>query len=270
MIELICPKCALPMRQADRQWRCGDGHSYDIARQGYVNLLLTQHKNSRNPGDDKHMVQARSEFLDAGFYQPISEQLNRWVTPTGNLLDIGCGEGYYTDRLQKAAPQLHIAGLDISRDAITAAAKRNKEVQWLVASGVRPPVLANSMKTMITLFTPLMPQGLDAALAIDGDIIVVCTGVRHLYQLRAFIYDTVTLDPYSPIPAMQAAGFECVEQTLVNYEMTPTGGDMLLNLLSMTPHRWKVKPERLDALQLLDSLTTEVDVAFFRFRRSTR
>jgi 23S rRNA (guanine745-N1)-methyltransferase len=273
MSHLICPKCEQALTQTGNQWQCPDRHSYDTARQGYTNLLLVNQKKSKNPGDDADMVRARTLFLDAGSYQPISDALNAMVTRSGSVLDIGCGEGYYTERLtnhmtkHQGALASEIIGLDISREAVKHACRRSKDICWLVASGARPPVAPQSIDTVITLFTPLMPAGLDHALSTDGEVITAYTGKRHLYELRTQIYDDVNMDEYSPKLAMQDAGFECVEETRVNFRIQPNTNEQLQALLAMTPHRWKVSPDKAAQFALLASLDIEVDVVLNKFRR---
>ena len=83
MSHLICPKCEQALTQTDNQWQCPDRHSYDTARQGYTNLLLVNQKKSKHPGDDADMVRARTFFLDAGYYQPVSDAVNAWSNPAG-------------------------------------------------------------------------------------------------------------------------------------------------------------------------------------------
>ncbi|TPD49198.1 MAG: methyltransferase domain-containing protein [Thalassolituus maritimus] len=262
---LICPKCEQPLTAQGNQWQCPDRHSYDTAKQGYINLLLVNQKKSKNPGDDVDMVRARTAFLDSGIYEPISDALNALVK-TGPVLDIGCGEGYYTHRLQQQSG-CEVIGLDISREAIKGACRRTKDIRWLVASGARPPVSARSIKTIISLFTPLMPKGLDHALADDGEIITVNTGPQHLMQLREVIYDEVKAESFSPVAKMADARFIAVDEQKLTYEVTVPGGDPLVALFNMTPHRWKVSPERAEKLQTIDSLTLEIDVVLHRFRR---
>lgn len=266
---LICPKCEQPLIANGKQWQCPNRHSYDTAKQGYINLLLVNQKKSKNPGDDADMVRARTDFLDTGIYTPISDALNAMVAADGIILDIGCGEGYYTERLQTHAPQASVIGLDISREAIKGACRRSKDITWLVASGARPPVSARSIDTIISLFTPLMPPGLNHALSDKGEIITVNTGPRHLMQLRELIYDDVRNEGFVPTVKMVDAGFECIEERVVTYPATVAGGEPLLALFNMTPHRWKVKPERVEKLLSVDSLTLEIDVVLHRFRRQT-
>ena len=221
---LTCPKCHQVLNQDGRNWRCADGHSYDTAKQGYVNLLLVDQKKSRHPGDDMDMVRARADFLDGGDYQPIADALSTLLSEQlgdatdQTLLDIGCGDGWYTARMASAVPALgQITGLDISRDAVRYATRRNKSIRWIVASGARPPVQAQSQNAIVTLFTPLMPQGLEHALSDDGVVITASTGANHLSQLRERIYTQVNEDHWSPVSAMQNAGFHSVAEQNVRF-----------------------------------------------------
>jgi len=98
---LACPLDGSPLQKHDKNWSCAAGHTFDIARQGYVHLLPVQNKRSRDPGDNKEMVAARQRFLNAGYYQPVAEALSSAVFPKDiseasiSCLDAGCGEGYY-------------------------------------------------------------------------------------------------------------------------------------------------------------------------------
>ncbi len=275
---LTCPKCHQILTQDGRNWRCADGHSYDTAKQGYVNLLLVDQKKSKHPGDDMDMVRARAEFLDAGYYQPISGALNQMVSeqmasqgPAANLLDIGCGDGWYTANLKQAlSEETQITGLDISRDAVKYATRRSKAIRWIVASGARPPVPQHSQNAIVTLFTPLMPQGLDYALAENGFVMTASTGPRHLSELRERIYTDVRDEFWSPVQQLQDAGFDCVAEQPVNFRFRPADTDALINLLNMTPHRWKVSPDKVTALKAQDTFEVEADVTLHCFRRKNR
>lgn len=135
-MPLICPLCHHPLLQENRSWRCEHGHQFDQAKEGYINLLPVQHKASREPGDSAEMMQARRLFLQAGHYQPLRERVvtllkDAQPSPTA-VLDIGCGEGYYTARLK--SPGCRTYGLDIAKNAIRLAAKRYPDVQFCVAS----------------------------------------------------------------------------------------------------------------------------------------
>ena len=148
-MQYLCPQCQQPLIQEPQRWYCDNRHSFDKAKQGYCNLLLAQNKRSKLPGDTNDMVQARKRFLSKGLYQPVAEQIASWLleTPhTGqlNILDAGCGEGYYTDYLQQQLAtkqvQNHVTGIDISKFAVKAAATRNKAITWFVANSAHLPV----------------------------------------------------------------------------------------------------------------------------------
>ena len=138
-ITLTCPLCKKQLIKSGSQLNCETGHTFDVAKQGYVNLLPAQQKKSREPGDSKEMISARQRFLNHGIYQPVSEKLNEILAGLladkhpATVLDAGCGEGYYLNRFTEyykhASPESNISclGLDISKPAIIAAAKRNKK-----------------------------------------------------------------------------------------------------------------------------------------------
>ena len=147
---LACPVCQLPIAIQSKTLRCTNHHSFDQAKQGYWNLLIVQQKKSKDPGDNPAMVQARRDFLELAHYAPLAnavavklqQALER--TPQANILDMGCGEGYYTAQWVKTLAQHHFIGLDISKHAVKAATKRTQEATWLVATGAKMPIINNS------------------------------------------------------------------------------------------------------------------------------
>ena len=114
---LMCPVCRQTLSLTDQTWRCLNHHSYDVATQGYVNLHVVQHKHSKNPGDTAESVQARRAFLSAGFYAPLQQAVVEKIRALKieTLLDIGCGEGYYTAAMQAEVQQC--VGMDIAKNA---------------------------------------------------------------------------------------------------------------------------------------------------------
>lgn len=269
MNYLICPKCGDGLSLDNRRLICSQNHSYDIARQGYANLLLANQKKSKQPGDGADMVEARVQFLNQGYYQPIADLLNENIPTATRILDIGCGEGYYTHQVAQQQPgSTSITGLDISRDAVKKACRLNKSIQWIVASGVQPPVEEQSFDCIISLFTPLMPKGFDHALAENGEVLCIYTGAQHLLELRELIYDQVQEERYDPIPEMRQAGFECIEQAALNFSFQLNSSEMIKHLFMMTPHRWKTTPEKIAKLEQLNQLDTQADVILYRFKRA--
>ena len=141
-MELLCPICGETLTKQEKSYVCPNRHSFDIARQGHVNLLPVQNKRSLNPGDTAQQVAGRRAFLDGGFYGPIRDALCALAKDhgcTGPILDVGCGEGYYSAQLAKML-ETELLGLDISKEAVRYAAGRYKHAAWICASAARLPV----------------------------------------------------------------------------------------------------------------------------------
>jgi len=274
---LACPVCRAALQQSGNNLRCEAGHSFDRARQGYWNLLLAHKKRSKDPGDNAAMVQARRDFLDQGYYQPLSDAVNNLAATslkgiqTPRVLDMGCGEGYYSDRLQQALvdnqPELELSALDISKHAVKAACRRNKAIQWLVASGADMPLPDDSQDLLCVLFSRLMPEPFAKVLKPDASLLIAWPGEQHLIELREQIYDEVRPSRFDPISQL-AEQFELIERTQVSYPFTLQRPEDIQALLGMTPHSQRMAAEkraRLDALETL-SLTLDVNLAVLRKR----
>lgn len=197
--NLACPIDGLQLESHEKQLICENGHSYDIAKQGYVNLLPVQHKRSKLPGDSKEMVLARSDFLNSGLYQPIANQLAEITLENMHdddicILDAGCGEGYYLDYLFntckdiKRDSDLSLIGLDISKPAIIASTRRNKQISWIVGTNRQPPVKASSVDIILCVFGFQSIEGFKKTLRPGGKVILVEPGSDHLKELRDVIY----------------------------------------------------------------------------------
>ena len=169
-MELLCPICGGTLQQIDKTFRCTEGHCFDVARQGYVNLLPVQQKHSLNPGDTREQVLSRRSFLEAGFYQPIADTLCAAAVElgiSGPILDVGCGEGYYSSLVAQAlnAP---LTGLDISKEAVRCAAAKYKKAQWICGSAARLPVQTDSVGLLMSLFALTVPEEFRRVLRQNG------------------------------------------------------------------------------------------------------
>ena len=150
-MELICPVCGEKLNKADRSYVCPNRHSFDIARQGYVNLLTVNQKHSLNPGDTREQVLSRRVFLEAGYYEPIRSTLIETAQEmgiTGPIIDVGCGEGYYSARLAEAL-NAELVGFDISKEAVRCAAAKYKGPTWLTATAAHIPVEDGSAQLVL-------------------------------------------------------------------------------------------------------------------------
>lgn len=194
---LICPICAAPLARDDHTLRCASGHSFDIAREGYVNLLLD--RVTGQTGDNREMLHARRRFLDGGHYAPLAAAVSRitlahltsrpeWSAPS--VLDAGCGEGYYIGVLQRELAATgqphHIYGADVAKDAVRLAAKRYPDITFIVADiWKKLPFASGSLHALLDIFAPRNAAEFARILAPGGLLLIVIPGPRHLEELRA-------------------------------------------------------------------------------------
>lgn len=253
-MQLRCPICAGALEPVERTYRCEAGHSFDVARQGYVNLLPVQQKHSAQPGDTKEQVGARRAFLDGGFYGPIVEALCEMAKAqgcTGPILDAGCGEGYYSSRLAQAL-NAELVGLDISKEAVRAAAGRYKQQLWLCASAAHLPVEDGSIGLLTSLFAMTAPEEFRRVLRPDGAFIQVLAAQDHLLGLKEIIYPQLKLKEKDSVPALP--GFRLTESLPVKFTFTAEG-EQVQNLLYMTPHVYRIGKEGAERLRKTEQLT---------------
>lgn len=272
----ICPKCGEQLEKKDNSLVCSAGHTYDIARSGYVNLLLSESMNTKLPGDNKLMVNARRDFLGKGFYSVLMESfcdaVKKYAAENSVILDAGCGEGYYTVNMAKALPDALIMGTDISKTAVDAAAKRSRaehrdNVFFSVSSVFHMPVKSGSCNMLTTLFAPYCGEEFLRVLKNEGIMIMVIPSERHLWQLKQAVYDT----PYlNEVKDFALEGFDLEEHIPVRSEITLDNNMDILNLFSMTPYYYKTSEEGQRRLAALVKLTTEIGFEILVYRKSIK
>ena len=253
-MKLLCPLCGNVLEQTDRVCHCENGHCFDVARQGYVNLLPVQQKRSLHPGDTREQVLSCRAFLDGGYYAPIADTLcalARDAGCVGPVLDVGCGEGYYGIRLAQAldAP---LVGLDISKEAVRCAAGRYKQARWLCASAARLPVESASVGVVTSLFALTVPEEFHRVLRPDGLFLQVLAAPDHLLGLKRIIYPTLTEKPKDSQPVLP--DFRLERTVPVRFTFTVEGAQVQ-NLLSMTPHVYRISREGARRLAATECLT---------------
>jgi 23S rRNA (guanine745-N1)-methyltransferase len=267
--NLTCPLDGTPLL-GDKSLHCSNGHSFDIARQGYLHLLPVQNKKSKEPGDSKEMVEARSHFLDAGFYVPISEHLNSIALkhlPLSDelcVVDAGCGEGYYLSRFCDALMQREgdasLIGLDISKPAVIAAARRNKLITWLVASNNNPALLPQSVDMLFCMFGFPDYDAFKNILKPGGKVVLVEAAADHLLELRQVIYPEVRRSQPPALDRAEQVGFTLIDSQSLRYQTAALNREQIADLLVMTPHLFRATREGKEAAAKLETLTLTVDV----------
>ena len=238
-MELLCPVCGSVLVKKERALVCGHNHSFDVARQGYVNLLPVQQKHSQDPGDTREQVLSRRNFLDTGTYAPILEaliQAAREFGASGELLDVGCGEGYYCAGLSKALG-LPLTGVDISKEAVRAAAARYKGPNWLCATAAHLPVKDESVGLLTSLFALTLPQEFARVLSPGGLYIQVVAAEDHLLGLKSIIDDQLTHKEKNTIQKLP--GFTLLHSEKIAFDFTLTK-EQIPWLFAMTPHLFRI------------------------------
>jgi 23S rRNA (guanine745-N1)-methyltransferase len=271
---LACPLDGTPLHRHGSAWRCGSGHSFDVACQGYTNLLPVQHKRSRDPGDSKEMVAARRRFLTAGFYQPIAAAVSRAVVADlradapCSCLDAGSGEGYYLRELAASVPDeqtLALLGLDISKWAVLAAAKQDKRPTWVVGTNAKLPVLSCTLDRVLCMFGfPVYPE-FARVLKPDGRLLQVDAGPDHLRELREIIYPSLKPERTAGMPTPE--GFSHWHTETLRFSIELTSAAQIADLLAMTPHLYRATAEGRAAATALTALSLSVDVRLTYFER---
>ncbi|HCL7919676.1 TPA: 23S rRNA (guanine(745)-N(1))-methyltransferase [Escherichia coli] len=268
-MSFSCPLCHQPLSREKNSYICPLRHQFDMAKEGYVNLLPVQHKRSRDLGDSAEMMQARRAFLDAGHYQPLRDAIvgqlrERLDAKAAAVLDIGCGEGYYTHAFADALPEITTFGLDVSKVAIKAAAKRYPQVTFCVASSHRLPFSDTSMDAIIRIYAPCKAEELARVVKPGGWVITATPGPRHLMELKGLIYNEVHL--HAP-HAEQLKGFTLQQSDELCYLMR-LRGDEAVALLQMTPFAWRAKPEVWQALAAKEVFDCQTDFNIHLWQRS--
>ncbi|MEF2837999.1 MAG: methyltransferase domain-containing protein [Oscillospiraceae bacterium] len=266
-MNLRCPICNQQLKSVDRQYLCPDRHSFDIARQGYVNLLTVQQKHSLNPGDTREQVLSRREFLEAGYYAPIARTLidtAKELGISGQILDVGCGEGYYSAQLADAL-ESPLTGLDISKEAVRCAAAKYKGKQWLCATAAHIPVEDGSVDLMTSLFALTLPQEFARVLKADGYYFQVLAAEDHLLGLKGIIYDQLNFKEKNTVPELP--GFALVKSVPIRFTFT-VEGQQIQNLFSMTPHVFRIGKAGAERLAKTEVLTDTASCVLNVYRRS--
>ncbi len=262
-VQLLCPVCRAALTLQENSYRCEKNHCYDRAKSGYVNLIPIGKKRSKIPGDNKEMIRARADFLNGGYYAPLSDAISQTAVKMLEnvknpvILDAGCGEGYYTGRLQKAlsssGKKVKVFGMDISKFALEMAGRHNANgIIYAAASSFSIPLPDHCLDLLVCVFSPYAEKEFLRVLKPNGKLLLAIPGAMHLWELKSILYDT----PYeNKVKDYPLAGFTFLEVQKVENVITLPDQKTIDNLFCMTPYSCNTPPEGKARLAAIDSLS---------------
>lgn len=281
---LKCPVCGELLVLFQNNYKCNNSHGFDLSKTGHVNLLLANQKSSKDPGDSKEMVNSRYDFLNKGYYKVISEGLNKFVSQNldkslgkVNILDIGCGTGYYLNNLHNHLKTKGIntnaIGLDISKNAIIKASKSDKdnEIQWIIGSSYNLPIIDSSRDVLINVFAPYAIEEFSRVLSEGGAMYFVVPNSGHLNELCDIFFgdekQEKTHDKFKTL-VNDVDGLKINNYVDVRNKITLHNNEDISNLLKMTPYYWKIKKEIREKVLQIDNIEVGIDVRIYSVMKS--
>lgn len=269
MKNFICPVCRGSLKRINNALVCDSNHCYDLSKHGYVNLMLSQKSSKKRHGDDKLMLRSRHEFLEKGFYKPLLDALTNEIVRIADskhttILDVGCGEGYYTANICKNVKNADVYGIDISKEALIFAARRDSNLSLAVASCTELPIADSSCDIVLNIFSPTDAKEYARVLNDNGVLIKIIPLENHLYGLKKSIYDK----PYkNRLDSKNLEGFELSSSQEIKYTLGLESNEDIVSLFKMTPYYYKTSREDQAKLDKLEHLETEAEFGINIYRK---
>ena len=262
----MCPVCSERLIRGPSTFACPAGHSFDIAREGYVNLVLAQHRRSAAAGDPKDSLRHRRTFHEGGHYAPLAARLVAVLATEGadSVLDVGCGEGYYLRQLLHApgSGAVRLYGVDVAKEAIRLASRAAPQIDHAVANTYRLPVRDASVAAVLQVFAASAADHIRRVLLPDGLFIEVTPGPRHLQAFRAMIYDAPQAHNEAPVPP----GFRLQQTERMTFSLRLSESEAVAGLVEMTPYKWHMNPVTYGRVRDLTELHDTADFTINLFR----
>lgn len=269
-----CPVCGGRLKENKFGYACKKGHRFDAAAQGYVNLLSARH-DPGNAGDNAMMVTARTDFLGTGHYRRLADRLAETAAlrlegvQSPEVVDCGCGEGYYTNICAAALPGASLYGIDLAKSAVRHAAASAKaqglrNVRFAAASAFELPFADRSADLLISVFAPVAGEEFRRVLKKGGSLIIVCPSPEHLFGMKSILYEK----PYTNKPNEYGLkGFAEAGSERLEYDITLTSHKQIMDLYAMTPYYYKTPAGGRECLEALETLDTRVGFEILVYRK---
>lgn len=278
-IVFKCPICNQKLDVSSGCFACSNLHSFDIAKQGYVNFAAYKKGYSSLSGDSKQMCIDRRKFLSQGFYFPLARLLSETVVSLARntdvtLIDAGCGEGYYLRCIRDLCPDLNLclSGFDLSKETIKLASTTEKnspldnKISYCVAGIFDMPFFDESCDFIISVFAPISDTESHRVLKSGGYLLVACPGEKHLLGLKEKIYDTARPNE-EKVP--DYLGFDLIDTKHICYDIN-IQKEFIPALFGMTPYYWKSSKQTQEAVQNLDFLDTSCDFLLKVYKKKSQ
>jgi 23S rRNA (guanine745-N1)-methyltransferase len=281
---LQCPVCHELLFPIVGGYQCSRKHTFDAARQGYVNFLLAHRKHSKEPGDSADMIKGRRRFLDLGLYNRVSDGIDQVVAehlPCSEegraltVLDAGSGEGFYLQRLKEflanqpgSLSPIDYYGVDISKFAVRLATQRDNTMHWFVASIVDLPFTPLSLDLVLNVFSMADFTEFSRILRLTGKLVIVSPGPKHLNGLRKIIYPVTREHTPSAMTAKAGNLFALASKKRIHYRLELQNNEEIMDLLAMTPYFWNIDLSTKARVEGLERLESDVDVEISVFQKS--
>ena len=265
---LICPVCRAPLTRQGGSYVCPGRHTFDRARQGYTNLLL---RAAGQHGDNREMILARRAFLESGAYAPLKDAIRaaarRLAPGARTFLDAGCGEGYYGEAVLEALPGAAGYGIDISREALRVAGRREAvasgRFSLFVAGVYEMPFADRSFDLVLNVFAPLAAAEYRRVLRPGGVLLMAIPDCRHLFEMKEVLYDTPR---ENEVADFALDGFALLGAEPVTSRLTLTSGEQIRALFSMTPYYYRTPEAGRRRLEALDRLEVTASFLLLSYR----
>ncbi len=262
----MCPKCKNKLSLTGKSMLCENNHCFDVAKEGYVNLLCSN-KSGHLIGDNRNMALSRRDFLNKGYFISLAESLKSEIgkidIDSPSVLDICCGEGYYSSYLKETVNG-DFWGFDISKEMIRLAAKRKSDITYFVANMTDIPLENESIDFAFHLFAPFFEDEFYRILKKGGTLISVTPGKRHLYSLKEILYDTPYFNEETP---PETEKLHLAEQKKISAEIKLESGEDILSLFKMTPYYYHTSDENKKRLKGVNTLSTETEFILNIFKK---
>ena len=270
-MHFLCPKCCGRLKKVNSSAVCENGHMYDQSKYGYYNLLL----GGGAHGDNREMVLCRRRFLESGHYRPLASAVADIVLQNTNggaaVLDTGCGEGYYTDIVERALyerdGESDVCAFDISKDAVAYASRRNKRLKTAVFGSYHMPIADGEFSLLLNMFSPNAIEEIYRVLADGGIYVMAIPAEEHLFSLKAAIYEK----PYkNEVQDTALCGFELIDERHIRYDITLSNKEEIASLFGMTPYAYRTRVSDRMNIGALDSLVVEADFIVLVYRKCAK